>query len=161
MPFSTCTANDTQDGQKINQSMGWEMQANYWLQSPLFHRIGCQCQNVDDVATEKTHVGRDGFQICLDVQNFLPSEISVKTVYNFIEINAKHDEREDEHRYRLPKGFNIADVVCSISSDGILTIQAPRAKSASTESHARQIQIQHTGPARCAVECKCTNVTSS
>lgn len=134
------------------------------LQSPLFHLMGCQCPNVEDATAEKTHIGRDGFQICLDVQSFVPCEISVKTVVRCIEINAEHEGREDEHRYRLPKGFNIEDVVSSISSDGILTIQVPRATLATASirpNTVRHIQIKHTGSVRSMVACKCENAKPS
>lgn len=128
--------------------MEWEMRPIYWLQSPLYHLNGCRCLNVDDATTEKEHVGSDGFKICFDVQHFSPNEITVKTIYDFIEINAKHKHREDEHRYRLPMGFNIEDVFCSISTDGVLTIQALFPMSLSAGREVRYIQIQRTGPVR-------------
>jgi len=102
-----------------------------------------------------THIGKDGFQVSLDVQHFAPNEISVKTVDNAIMVEAKHEERPDEHgyisrqfkrRYDLPKGFNAADVVSSLSSDGVLTIKAPPATPA-VEGNVRHVQIQQTGPA--------------
>lgn len=134
--------------QRIRQNMGWEMQP------PFYNLISCRCPNpnVDDVSAEQTHVGRDGFQICLDVQNFTSSEISVKGSDGYIEINAKHGDREDEHRYRLPKEFNVDDVVATISSDGILMIQAPRATSATAGRNASHIHIQHTGPLRSHIQ---------
>lgn len=156
MSFSTCVTADIQakDEEKIRKNLGWEMEAKYWLQSPLYHRIGCQCPNVDNIDAEKTHVGREGFQLCLDVQNFAPNEISVRAVDGFIEVNAKHNEHEDEHRYRLPKEFNMEDVVSNISSDGILTIQAPRASTANKG----QMKIQLIGPVRLHLnEKKCHN----
>lgn len=131
-----------QDDQRIRQNMGWEMQ------QPLYNLIGCQCPNVDDVRAEQSHVGSGGFNICLDLQNFASSEISVKGSDGFIEINAKHGDREDEHRYRLPKECNLQDVIANISSDGILMIQVPRATSASAEPIGSHIQIQQTGPVR-------------
>ncbi|KAJ6640738.1 Protein lethal(2)essential for life, partial [Pseudolycoriella hygida] len=50
-------------------------------------------------AIPKSTIGKDGFQVCLDVQQFAPNEISVKTVDNDIVVEAKHEERQDEHGY--------------------------------------------------------------
>lgn len=104
-------------------------------------------------------MGKDGFQVCLDVQQFAPNEITVKTTddTNTIVVEAKHEEREDEHgyisrqfirRYTLPKGYDAKDVVSQLSSDGILTIEAPPPVKASDEGNERIVQIQQTGPAR-------------
>lgn len=55
-------------------------------------------------------------------------------------------------RYELPTGFRVEDVVPTMSSDGILTIQCPRAPI--DKSSVRQIEIQKIGPVRqqCAAE---------
>jgi len=101
-------------------------------------------------------VGKDAFQVCMDVQEFAPNEITVKTVDNNIVVEAKHEEREDDHgyisrqftrRYTLPEGYNIKDVVSKLSSDGILTVQAPPIERTEDGSKVRVIQIQQTGPA--------------
>ena len=108
-------------------------------------------------ALPKSSIGKDGFQVSLDVQQFAPNEISVKTVDNSIVVEANHEERQDEHgfisrqfkrRYALPQGFNIKDVVTELSSDGILTIKAPPEVKAVDEGNVRVLQIQQTGPAR-------------
>lgn len=105
----------------------------------------------------ESSIGKDGFQMSLDVQQFAPNEISVKTVDNSIVVEANHEERQDEHgfisrqfkrRYALPQGFNIKDVVTELSSDGILTIKAPPEVKAVDEGNVRVLQIQQTGPAR-------------
>lgn len=106
-------------------------------------------------------IGKDGFQVCLDVHQFAPNEINVKTVgNNTIVVDANHEEREDEHgyisrkftrRYTLPKGFNIKDVVSTLSSDGVLSIKAPPVEKATKEGNVRHIQIQQTGPAHLTI----------
>lgn len=133
---------------------GWEMHPSEWL-----HALGSlrPWANAGDHIAKKTFMGPDGFQISLDVQHFTPSEITVQTIDNFIVIEAKHEERQDEHsyvsrhfqrRYRLPEGFNIEDVVSTISSDGILTVKVPKPLPSSEKSDIRRIQIHQTGPAR-------------
>ena len=76
------------------------------------------------------------FQVILDVQQFAPNEITVKTIdNNSIVVEGKHEEKKDEHglvsrqfvrRYVLPKGHDIGQVQSTLSSDGVLTITAPK-----------------------------------
>lgn len=115
--------------------------------------------NFDEIE-KKTHIGKDGFQVSLDVQHFQPNEISVKTENNGIVINAKHEEKKDDHgyisreftrRYDLPKGFRIEDVISSLSSDGVLTVKCPHAP-AIEDANVRHIQIQQTGPAKLSIK---------
>ena len=39
------------------------------------------------------------FRAMVDVSHFTPEEIGVKTVDNKIIVNAKHEEKQDEHGY--------------------------------------------------------------
>lgn len=106
----------------------------------------------------KATTGKDGsYQVRLDVQQFTPEEILVKTVGKSIVVEAKHEERQDEHgsisreftrRYSLPPGFNIKDVVTQLSSDGILTIKAPPEAKALENEDVRILQIEQTGAVR-------------
>lgn len=98
-------------------------------------------------------VDKDKYQVTLDVQQFAPDEITVKvTGNNTITVEGKHEEKQDEHgfvsrqfirRYVLPDGHDINNVVSSLSSDGVLSITAPRVGE-SGEEH-RNIPIQQTG----------------
>ncbi|XP_031626970.1 heat shock protein 23-like [Contarinia nasturtii] len=109
-----------------------------------------------DELEKQLHIGKDGFQVCLDVQHFLPNEISVKTENNSIVVHAKHEEKKDDHgyisreftrRYDLPNGFKPEDVTSSLSSDGVLSLKCPQSP-AVEGSNVRQVQIQQTGPAK-------------
>uniref|UniRef100_A0A182WJV3 SHSP domain-containing protein n=1 Tax=Anopheles minimus TaxID=112268 RepID=A0A182WJV3_9DIPT len=80
-------------------------------------------------------ITNDRLQINLDVQQFTPHEITVKTVNNSIVVEGKHEEKQDEHgyisrhfvrRYVLPDDHDPKDVISSLSSDGVLTIVAPK-----------------------------------
>lgn len=96
---------------------------------------------------------KDKFQVNLDVQHFSPNEITVKTAGdNTIQIEGKHEEKQDEHgyisrhfvrKYQLPKGHDINQVQSSLSSDGVLTITAPRTDAPQLEH--KTIPIQQTG----------------
>lgn len=94
--------------------------------------------------------------MAIDVQQFRPKEISVKTQDNCIIVEAKHEEKPDEHgfvsrhfvrRYVLPEGCEATDVKTNLSSDGVLTITAPK-KAAIPPSNERIVPIEHTGPVR-------------
>ncbi len=74
-------------------------------------------------------------QVSLDVQQFKPEEINVKVVDDHVVVEGKHEERQDKHgfisrqftrRYLLPPNVNIEAVKSSLSSDGILSISAPK-----------------------------------
>ncbi|KOB71621.1 Small heat shock protein 22.2 [Operophtera brumata] len=96
---------------------------------------------------------KDKFQVNLDVQHFDPEEISVKTSDGYVVIEGKHEERKDEHgyisrqfkrRYTLPEGCNPETVESRLSSDGVLTVTAPRVAG----NDDRAVPITHTGPVR-------------
>lgn len=97
---------------------------------------------------------KNKFQLNLDVKHFSPDEISVKTADNYIIVEGKHEERKDEHgyisrqfkrRYALPNECNPEMVESKLSSDGVLTITAPKI---SCEKDERAVPIIQTGPVR-------------
>ncbi|XP_066138996.1 alpha-crystallin B chain-like [Euwallacea fornicatus] len=103
---------------------------------------------------EQTSVAqlKDKFQVKLDVEGFKPAELKVKTLtdQNTIEIEGKHEEREDDHglisrqfvrRFVLPKGHDLKGVVSTLSEDGILTITAPKKPLEVTEE--KVIPVEH------------------
>lgn len=53
------------------------------------------------------NVDNDKFQVILDVQQFTPNEITVKTTDKFVVVEGKHEEKADEHGY--------VDIVSSFS----------------------------------------------
>lgn len=74
-------------------------------------------------------------QVILDVQQFSPDEITVKTVDNHVVVEAKHEEKQDEHgyisrhfvrKYVLPPSHDLVNITSTLSSDGVLTITAPK-----------------------------------
>ncbi|XP_062550381.1 protein lethal(2)essential for life-like [Armigeres subalbatus] len=99
------------------------------------------------------NVTSDKFQINLDVQHFAPEEVTVKATDNSIIVEGKHEEKQDEHgqisrhfvrRYKLPVGHDASQIVSSLSSDGILTISAPK-KALPEPEGLRTIPIVQTG----------------
>lgn len=89
----------------------------------------------------------------LDVQQFKPEEVNVKIADNYVIVNAKHEERSDEHgfisreftrRYLLPKDVNAEALTSSLSSDGVLSIQAPPKAITNDKGNERQIPVTKT-----------------
>lgn len=105
----------------------------------------------------------NGFHFKLDVQQFKPDEINVKLDENVVTVEGKHEERSDAHgtierhfvrRFALPKGHvNMEELKSSLSSDGVLTITAPKLTQ-SIENKSRVIPIEQTGPVKEQIEGK-------
>jgi len=91
--------------------------------------------NEHDFKTEK-----DSYKVVLDVQQFKPEELCVKTSddNNTIIIEGKHEEKKEDssHRgyiarqftrkYTLPSDVKLDQLQCNLSSDGVLQVTAPR-----------------------------------
>ncbi|KAL0810062.1 hypothetical protein ABMA28_010880 [Loxostege sticticalis] len=102
---------------------------------------------------------KDKWQINVDVQHFAPDEITVKTVDGYIIVEGKHEEKKDEHgfisrqftrKFKLPEDSNPDAVESRLSSDGVLTVVAPR--KADSVKGERSVPIQQTGPIRKIVD---------
>lgn len=78
----------------------------------------------------------DKFQANFDLQHFKPEEICVKVSGdNEVTIEGKHEEKQDEHgyiyrhfvrKYILPKNCEVSKLESKLSSDGVLSITAPK-----------------------------------
>lgn len=109
-------------------------------------------QAAKDDAGSTVKIDKDKMQISLDVQHFDPEEITVKAGDGFVTIEGKHEEKKDEHgyisrhfvrKYKLPKGADLDKVESQLSSDGVLTIVAPRTDQKALEH--RTVPITNTG----------------
>lgn len=124
-----------------------------WPSSSLLHnyytrprrQLSRQTSGVSEIATDPTK-----FQVMLDVNQFTPDEINVKTVDNCVVIHGKHEEKLDEHgyvarefqrRYILPDNVVPETVTSSLSHDGILTIEAPRKALEAPKTNERIVPI--------------------
>lgn len=135
-----------------------------WQLSDLSKTYGEMMGGPKDQTTQLSCTNdKDGFQVCVDVHQFAPKEISVKTVGNSVVIEGKHEERPDDHgfisrhfvrRYNLPvESHDIDSVVTTLSSDGVLTVKAPmKSKVLKGGEKEVQLQIQHTGPAHLSIK---------
>jgi len=74
-------------------------------------------------------------QVTLDVQQFAPNEVTVKVVGQTVVVEGRHEEKQDEHgsisrqfvrKYQLPQDIQMDQVTSTLSSDGVLTVTAPK-----------------------------------
>uniref|UniRef100_A0A8B9QY03 Heat shock protein family B (small) member 2 n=1 Tax=Anas platyrhynchos TaxID=8839 RepID=A0A8B9QY03_ANAPL len=88
-----------------------------------------------DRGTSEVSLNEHKFQVFLDVCHFLPSELTVRTVDNLLEVMGQHPQKADRHgfisreftrTYILPLDVDPLLVRATLSHDGILSIVAPR-----------------------------------
>ncbi len=100
-----------------------------WLGSSR-QQLVAQRSGVSEVKNDESK-----FSVKLDCSHFKPEDITVRTVGHSLLISGKHDEKMDKHgwiqreftrRYALPEGCEVAKVVSNLSSDGVLSIEAPK-----------------------------------
>ena len=93
------------------------------------------------------------FQVKLDCSHFRPEEIEVKTVDNNVVIHGKHEERTDKHgwvqreftrRYALPDDCEAKQLKSSLTSNGVLTIEAPKRRPEAIKHNERVVPIRVT-----------------
>lgn len=110
-------------------------------------------RQVEGGGTSTVKADKDKFQVILDVQQFKPEEINVKVSDRFVVVEGKHEEKQDEHgsisrhfvrKYMIPEQCNIDQVTSSLSSDGVLSITAPR-KDVPKLKNEKAIPVQQTG----------------
>lgn len=121
------------------------------------HKIQQECSinGPNQVLQRSTSVDPNKFQICIDVHQFAPSEIVVKTVGRQIVVEGKHEEKQDAHgyisrhfvrKYTVPEGHEPNEVFSTLSSDGVLTVTAPRDPIILPDKNERIVPILQTGP---------------
>lgn len=134
----------------------------FLFRSPSGYVRGWKSAASEQDSGSTVNIDKDKFQANLDVQQFKPEEITVKvTGENTLTIEGKHEEKEDEHgqiyrhfvrKYILPKGCDINKVESKLSSDGVLTIIAPRTNLSEMEH--KSIPVSQTGQPAKSVEAK-------
>lgn len=142
----------------VNPLMSWDYYRPWRLNADQSHnQVGSTIKR-----------DKNKFQINLDVQHFAPEEITVKTVDGYVMIEGKHEEKKDEHgfisrqftrRYMLPEGCNPELVQSKLSSDGVLSIIAPRA--APESKNERTVPIAQTGPVRKEIKDQTSQVNTT
>ena len=81
----------------------------------------------------------DNYRILVDVHQFSPEDLVIKTVDDAVIVEASHEEKTVDGRsysnksfsqsFNLPRGLNPERVTSALSKEGVLTITAPLNKS--------------------------------
>ncbi|XP_047037371.1 alpha-crystallin A chain-like [Helicoverpa zea] len=79
-------------------------------------------------------IGKDRFQLSIDVHHFRKDELSVKAHPDYVVIQGKHEKDTEQgyilrqfiRKFKLPDGCIPSKIKCKISPDGMMTITAPR-----------------------------------
>lgn len=90
---------------------------------------------IDDArgVIEKDQNGLPVFRCRFNVQSYSPEEVNVKMDTNKVIVNARHEEKSDNksvsreysREVDIPRDVDPMTVQCSISTDGVLTVEAP------------------------------------
>lgn len=119
----------------------------------LYYRPLAEFLRRDGGGTSTITADKDTFKVILDIQQFKPEEISVKLINRLVVVEAKHEEKKDEHglisrqfvrKYLLPEQVDEEKLASSMSSDGILIITAPL-KQIEENLNERNIKVEFTG----------------
>lgn len=119
----------------------------------LYYRPLAELLHRDGGGTSTITADKDTFKVILDVQQFKPEEINVRLINRLVVVEAKHEEKKDEHglisrqfirKYLLPEQVDEEKLASSVSSDGILIITAPL-KQIEENLNERNIKVEFTG----------------
>merc|ERR1712241_466253 len=107
----------------------------------------------DNSGLSRTFIDGDLYKIEINVQNFKPEDLVIKTVGQTVQVEAKHEEKTSDgasfssrnfsQSFTLPREVNPESVASSLSRDGKLTIEAPLPKSKTLASNERLVPIKH------------------
>ena len=89
----------------------------------------------------------DTYKIMVNVQDYKPEELSIRTVDNTVIVEAKHEEKSSTQSFNqsftLPAGVDPDCVRSALSKQGVLTISAPLPKIGNNPDSGRLIPIKH------------------
>lgn len=133
LPYLPCNIDPYDD-------MDWFPEIQCYDACPAYSTLNC-CTTTDLCGQigidQEPRIGKDGFQVWLDVSNFKRDEITVGIENNLIVVHAKEEaqiggrgyiSREFARRYELPEEFKAEDVIAILSCDGILQIKVNKIK---------------------------------
>ncbi|CAJ0939099.1 unnamed protein product, partial [Mesorhabditis belari] len=119
----------------------------YWFSVPHARHLDIG-NSIGNISNDANH-----FAVDIDCAHFRPEEIKVNVDGNKLSIEGHHEERNDQHgtiqrtfkrSYVLPEDCIMDHVASYLSSDGKLTIDAP--KKGAVGGSSRAIPIQPRGP---------------
>jgi len=118
----------------------------------LFDDRSLFAANSEQNGISRVQYDDDNYKILVNVQNYKPEELMIKTVDNTVHVEAKHEEKTSDGRsyatqsfnqsFTLPRGVNPESVSSALSRDGVLTISAPLPKALKSSSSERLVPIK-------------------
>ena len=106
-----------------------------------------------DSGQSKAYIDGDLYKIEINIQNFRPEDLVIKTVGQTVQVEAKHEEKTSDgasfssrnfsQSFTLPRDVDPESVTSSLTKDGKLKIEAPLPKSKSLASNERLVPIKH------------------
>ena len=88
-----------------------------------------------DNGLSKVVIDDESYKILVNVKNFNPEDLVIKTVDDCVVVEANHEDKTVDGKnyssqcfsqsFNLPHGINPESVTSALSKDGILTISAP------------------------------------
>ena len=138
------------DDYDLDYTLGNDYSSSYDLDEMCENHVSCyMIQDSTSYNDEITSsYDDDEYLVSLDCKHFKPEELDVKVDGNTIVIVAKQEVKEAggtrtrvfEQKFTLPNGVNAERVTSTINADGVLTINAPKGKPASTASVSQSIE---------------------
>merc|ERR1711953_891562 len=136
--------------QSIEQKMDKILSPSSWPD----HSLGSvTMDDFNDNSNSRAYVDGDMYNIDINVQQFKPEELVIKTVGQTVQVEAKHEEKTSDgasysarnfsQSFTLPRGVDPESVASSLSKDGKLTIKAPMPKANKISSNERLVPIKH------------------
>ncbi|XP_050425425.1 alpha-crystallin A chain-like [Adelges cooleyi] len=121
--------------------------------SRLYHRNPLSLTPANRSGLSRVQNDHKYFKVNLDVQQFQPEQLSVKVDDDgYVVVHGEHEERSDEHgyvsrrftrRYKVPENVDPNAITSQLSSDGVLSIGAPK-KTFDEKKNTRAVPIIHT-----------------
>jgi len=118
----------------------------------LFDDRSIFAANSEQNGISRVQYDDDTYKILVNVQNYKPEELVIKTIDNTVVVEAKHEEKTSDGRsyatqsfnqsFTLPRGVNPESVSSSLAKDGVLTISAPLPKALKSSSSERLVPIK-------------------
>jgi len=146
---STITKTSSTNSSAIPGSLVFDHGGDFNNERSLFSHSEAMDNN-DGIS--KVQYDDDTYKIMVNVENYNPDELTIKTVGNSVQVEAKHMEKTSDGRsfssrnfsqtFSLPKGVNPEAVKSSLSKDGTLTIEAPLPQP-SIKGSERMVPITH------------------
>jgi len=125
-------------GGMLNEDFVHPLAAAAWHGHP--HYQGIVVPTSGKRGASEIESSKDKFQVKLAVTNFTPEEVFVKVTEDYLTVEGNHEDSDShgfmsqsfKRRYHLPANIDLENidknVVCNLSSDGILFITVPKLK---------------------------------